>query len=401
MKTNRFSFIPIILTILVFVVSAWLVIPNLTKQNIEGEGVSSAYGSDAVKGEVTQILEEGMVTLGEVEQPYQIVLVKVLEGEYTGELLPIEYGKRQVLASPIQMKIGETVYISVAVRPDTGAVRGFFMDFDRARSILMLFLIFLFFSILISGWKGVRSVIGIGFSMTFIVFYIIPNILDCQDPVITSIIGAFIFLSISQFLVYGWNLKTHAAVMGILLSLVITGLLSSFFVDFTRLTGFGDENILFLSQMVQNLNLRGLLLAGMLIGSLGVLDDLVISQASAVFELRAANNQLGFKFLYKRAMNIGKDHVAATVNTLVLAYAGASLPMLLLFTISNQDPTVLVNLSFIAEEVVRTLVGSIGLFLSVPLTTALAALIATQHHKYPWITKYFGPDNQWDEVHFH
>lgn len=401
MKTNRFSFIPIILTILVFAVSAWLVIPNLTKQNIEGEGVSSAYGSDAVKGEVTQILEEGMVTLGEVEQPYQIVMVKVLEGEYTGELLPIEYGKRQVLASPIQMKIGETVYISVAVRPDTGAVRGFFMDFDRAGSILILFLIFLFFSILISGWKGVRSVIGIGFSMIIIVFYIIPNILDGQDPVITSIIGAFIFLSISQFLVYGWNLKTHAAVMGILLSLVITGLLSSFFVDFTRLTGFGDENILFLSQMVQNLNLRGLLLAGMLIGSLGVLDDLVISQASAVFELRAANNQLGFKFLYKRAMNIGKDHVAATVNTLVLAYAGASLPMLLLFTISNQDPTVLVNLSFIAEEVVRTLVGSIGLFLSVPLTTALAALIATQHHKYPWITKYFGPDNQWDEVHFH
>ena len=153
--------------------------------------------------------------------------------------------------------------------------------------------------------------------------------------------------------------------------------------------------------LTQAMKLKGLLLAGMLVGALGVLDDLVISQASAVFELHAANSSLSFTFLFKRAMNIGKDHAAATVNTLVLAYAGASLPMLLLFSISNQNPVMLINISFIAEEIVRTLVGSIGLFFSIPITTALAALLATQHEKYPWIQKYFGPDNQWDKVHHH
>jgi uncharacterized membrane protein len=238
--------------------------------------------------------------------------------------------------------------------------------------------------------------------LLIIVLYILPQILSGKDPVWVSISGAFVFLAVSQLLVYGWNLKTHSAVVGILISLVLTGLLSSFFVDFTRLTGYGDENALFLSQMsTQTINIKGLLLAGMLIGALGVLDDLVISQASAVFELQAANSSLGFTVLFRRAMNIGKDHAAATVNTLVLAYAGASLPMLLLFSISNQDPAMLINISFIAEEIVRTLVGSIGLFISIPITTALAALLATRHQKYPWIQKYFGPDNQWDRSHHH
>jgi uncharacterized membrane protein len=195
--------------------------------------------------------------------------------------------------------------------------------------------------------------------------------------------------------VYGWNLKTHSAVVGILVSLIITGSISAFFINFTRLTGFGDENAMFLVQLTsQNINMRGLLLAGMIIGALGVLDDLVISQASAVFELHSTNQELGFKTLYQRAMNIGKDHVAATVNTLVLAYAGASLPMLLLFSISNQDPAMLINISYIAEEIVRTLVGSIGLIASIPITTGLAAIVATKHDKFPWLNKYFGPDNQ-------
>jgi len=227
-----------------------------------------------------------------------------------------------------------------------------------------------------------------------IVFFILPQILSGRDPVFVSIIGAFVFLSISQYLVYGWNLKTHSAVVGILVSLIITGSISAFFINFTRLTGFGDENALFLVQMTsQNINMRGLLLAGMIIGALGVLDDLVISQASAVFELHSSNHELGLKTLYQKAMNIGKDHVAATVNTLVLAYAGASLPMLLLFSISNQDPTMLINISNIAEEIVRTLVGSIGLIASIPITTGLAAIVATKHHNFPWMEKFLGSEN--------
>jgi uncharacterized membrane protein len=155
--------------------------------------------------------------------------------------------------------------------------------------------------------------------------------------------------------------------------LLLTGALAWIFVLFARLNGSGDENNMFLMQMLQTpINLRGLLLGGYIIGALGVLDDLVTTQASAVFELHAANAELGFRGLYRSAMRIGQDHVAATVNTLVLAYAGASLPMLLLFSLGRGEYGYLVNFAFIAEEIVRTLVGSLGLIAAVPLTTVIA-----------------------------
>jgi uncharacterized membrane protein len=182
-----------------------------------------------------------------------------------------------------------------------------------------------------------------------------------------------ILLGLTLYLTYGWNLKTHAAVLSMILVLLITGALAGLFVVFTRLTGSGDENALFLIQMLNTqINLRGLLLGGMIIGALGVLDDLVTTQASAVFELHHANETLGFNQLFRAAMRIGQDHVAATVNTLVLAYAGASLPMLLMFSLGRGDYGRLVNFEFVAEEIVRTLVGSLGLIAAVPLTTAIA-----------------------------
>ncbi|HSM25194.1 MAG TPA: YibE/F family protein, partial [Anaerolineaceae bacterium] len=389
----------VILSILVII----MVLPGIQLHNQQpDQEFYTGYESNTVSAKVINMIEEGVTDLGGTRQNYQIFDVEILDGDFQGAVLTVDYGLRQILGSDEKIRNGDLILVTVGQRPDTAEVKAFFTDFVRSRPILYLFLLFVFFSVLISGWKGIRSLLGIGFSLLIIVFYILPQILSGKDPVWVSITGAFVFLAISQFLVYGWNLKTHSAVIGIFISLIITGTLSSFFVDFTRLTGYGDENAMFLSQMsTQTINIKGLLLAGMLIGALGVLDDLVISQASAVFELFAANSSLSFRFLFKRAMNIGRDHAAATVNTLVLAYAGASLPMLLLFTISNQNPAMLINISFIAEEIVRTLVGSIGLFISIPVTTALAALLATRHQQYPWIRKYFGPDNQWSEIHHH
>ncbi len=403
MKINKDQSLtlPLILGIGFIILVTFMILPGIRNASFNDNlEFSTGFESNTVRAKVINLIEQGTADLGGTIQDYQVFDVELVEGEFEGAVLTVDYGLRQILSSEEKIKVGDYILVTVGQRPDTGEVKAFFTDFVRARPIFILFLLFVFFSILISGWKGVRSLFAIGFSLLMIVFYIIPQILAGRDPVWVSISGGFVFLAVSQFLVYGWNLKTHSAVIGIFVSLILTGVLSGYFVDFTRLTGYGDENALFLSQMsVQTINIKGLLLAGMLIGALGVLDDLVISQASAVFELYAANSSLGFSILFKRAMNIGKDHAAATVNTLVLAYAGASLPMLLLFTLSNQDPTMLVNISFIAEEIVRTLVGSIGLFISIPITTALAALLATRHQQYPWIRKYLGPDNQ--EVHSH
>lgn len=403
-KKREHSFIiPIILVIVFSVLVTMMITPGIKLHSQESAiNYNTGYESKTVSARVIQLIEEGETDLGGTFQSYQVFDVELTEGDYKGAVLTVDYGLRQILGSEEKINEGDYILVTVGQRPDTLELKAFFTDFVRSRQILYLFLFFVLISILISGWKGVRSLFGIAFSLLIIVLYVLPQILSGKDPVWISISGAFVFLAISQFLVYGWNLKTHSAVIGILISLVLTGLISGYFIDFTRLTGYGDENALFLSQLsTQTINLKGLLLAGMLIGALGVLDDLVISQASAVFELKTANSSLGFSPLYKRAMNIGKDHAAATVNTLVLAYAGASLPMLLLFSLSNQDPAMLINISFIAEEIVRTLVGSIGLFFSIPITTALAALLATRHQNYPWIHKFFGPDNQGSQSHPH
>jgi uncharacterized membrane protein len=197
-------------------------------------------------------------------------------------------------------------------------------------------------------------------------------------------------------------LKTHSAVLGVLISLVITGLLAHFFVNLTRLTGFGSEEALFLVQQADaQINVRGLVLGGMLIGALGVLDDLVTTQASAVFELHAASPSLPLADLFRSAMRIGQDHVAATVNTLVLAYAGAALPMLLLFSLSGQQYGYLINLEFVTEEIVRTLVGSLGLILAVPITTSLASLVAVHHHRLGSASRFLGPANLGGHPHVH
>lgn len=397
-KQKRNYLFPALVILMAVILILVLVSPILRNLAFSAnQDYSSAYGSDTVRAKVLTITEEGMNTLGAIEQAYQVFDVEILEGKFKGSITTVDYGRRQLASSAVKIRPGDQILVTVGQRPDTLEVRAFFTDFIRNRSILYLFLIFVFFSVLISGWKGIRSLLGIVFSLAIIIFFILPQILAGNNPVWVSIVGSFAFLSISQYLVYGWNLKTHSAVLGILISLLLTGIISAVFINFTRLTGFGDENAMFLAQMsAQNINMRGLLLAGMIIGALGVLDDLVISQASSVFELLAVNPSLGFISLYQRAMNIGKDHVAATINTLVLAYAGASLPMFLLFSLSNQNPAMLINVSYVAEEIVRTLVGSIGLIISIPLSTILAALIATKHPQYPWIMRYFGPENQPD-----
>lgn len=375
----------------------WLV-PRLTtffsSQRPPGQ---VGYDSSTVRAEVLEILETGQITLGERPQRYQVFTARVLEGNFAGQVVEIEYGLQQIRPNDADVRAGEQVLISIGVRPD-GQIVAFFTDFIRIGSIFQLFLIFVLFSVLIGGWKGLRGLLGIALSLIVIVAYIIPQILAGKNPVLVSIIGSFGFLAVSLYIVYGWTLKTHAAVLGMLIALVITGVLAWLSINFTRLSGFGDENVMFLAQMTATpIDMRGLLLGGMIIGALGVLDDLVISQSSAVFELHGANPTLRLGFLYRRAMNIGRDHVAATVNTLVLAYAGASLPMLLMFSLNNQNPGLLLNLNFIAEEVVRTLVGSIGLFASVPITTALACLAAVYAHRLGKWRRWLGPETGTEE----
>jgi uncharacterized membrane protein len=361
------------------------------------QNTSGAYGSEAVRARVREILEEGQITLGENEQPYQILLVEILEGEYQGILMEVDYGKRQLRNDTNAFSPGDEIFVTLG-RDLNGFLSAYYLDYVRTNPLLILLGVFVAATILLGRWKGVGSLLSLAFTMLVITGYIIPHILAGEDPLRVSLIGSTILLGTTLYITYGWNLKTHASVLSMVAALVLTGLLSLYFVALTRLTGSGQENALFLIQFSSvTINLRGLLLGGMIIGALGVLDDLVSSQSAAVFEIYGANPSLSFGSIFEKSMRIGRDHVAATVNTLVLAYAGASLPLLLLFTLGQGNYGFLLNAAFVAEEVVRTLVGSLGLIAAVPITSLIATALALRGNRFGKWRPFFGPMTGDDE----
>jgi len=392
-STQRTFLIAAGATVIVFALIVLFLLPSLraARPTPAVQAPELGFGSHTAEGRIIEIIETGQIQLGDVTQDYQTLRVEILEGEFEGLKLVLDYGKTQLRPAGLDLKPGDRVFLTVG-RGVNNTLQTQFQDFRRTGPLLILFATFVAFSVLISGWKGVRGLLGMGVSIAVIILYIIPQILAGKDPILVSVSGAFFLLAVTLYLVYGWTLKTHAAVLGTFFSLILTALLAGYFVDLTRLTGYGSENALFLMQQsAGTINMQGLVLGGMLIGALGVLDDLVITQASVVFEIFSLNPELSIRALYRRSMRVGQDHVAATVNTLVLAYAGAALPMFLLFSISGVQIGYLLNLEYVAEEVVRTMVGSLGLIAAVPLTTYLSSLIAKRSTRGGGIWDLLGP----------
>lgn len=360
----------------------------------------NGFGSDFARAQITQIIESGTTTMMAHEQSYQVMMAKLQEGKYEGITLQIDYGKRELRPNGIHFQTGDEIYVTTGKGPDN-VLKAYYVDYDRTKELWILVGVFVIAMIIVGRWKGVGSVVGLIFSIVVIMGYVIPHVLSGEDPVQVSLIGSGILLGVTLYITYGWNLKTHASFISMVLSLLLTGALTVFFVGLTRLSGSGDENANYLMQLsTVTLDLRGLLLGGMIIGALGVLADLVTTQSAAVFEIYDANPALGFKGVFAKTMRIGQDHVAATVNTLVLAYTGASLPLLLIFSLGKGNFSMLLNIEFVTEEVVRTLVGSLGLVAAVPISSFIATVIALYSHKLGVWRSILGPATD-GETHFH
>jgi uncharacterized membrane protein len=361
---------------------------------------NSGFGSETVSAQVLQVVDQGTVNLGGVDQAYEDLEVKILEGQYKGAVVQMNYGKDQFQPEGIHYGPGDQILVTIGSGQNSELIAEY-ADAIRTRPILILLSVFIAALLVVARWKGFRSLLALVFSFAVVIWYIIPHIIHGEDPVKVSIIGSMILLIVTLYLTYGWNIKTHSAVVGILIVLIITGVLAWLFVKIAFLTGNGSEEAIYLIQIPGiKVNLRGLLLGGMIIGAIGVLDDLVITQASAVFELRKANPVLGLKELYSKAYRIGQDHVASTVNTLVMAYTGVALPMLLLFTLARGNYGELINLASVAEEIVRTLVGSVGLVAAVPVSTFISTLLALYSDRLGAIRSYLGPETD-GEMHSH
>lgn len=345
--------------------------------------MAGTYGSQISRAKVTQIISQDEQQINGRAHAHQLMQVELLDGPYQGMTMQSDY--LQLDMGLPRFIPGDEIYVQVGPGQNNTLVANYF-DYVRSAPLLILLAVFVLAILVMGRWKGLGSLIGLVFSMLMIIGYVIPHILSGEDPIKVSLIGSIILLGATLYLTYGWNLKTHASMVSMIVSLAVTGLLSLVFVNLARLTGFGDENTMFLIQFSSaQIDPHGLLLGGMIIGALGVLDDLVTAQSAAVVEIHDANPSLGFRQTFEKAMHIGEDHVAATVNTLVLAYTGAALPLLLIFTLGGGNYSLFLNSEFLAEEIVRTLVGSLGLIAAVPLSTLVAsALIVHQDRLGQW-----------------
>jgi uncharacterized membrane protein len=255
-----------------------------------------------------------------------------------------------------------------------------FVDFERGRALLVLAIVFAALVVALGRWQGLRSLAGLAVALAVVVFFLLPALLDGRPPLATALVGALAVMLATMALTHGINLKSGAAMLGTAAALLLTALLAVLAVQLASITGFASEEAnLLLAQPDASVSVSGLVLAGIVIAALGVLDDVTISQASTVLALRRANPALRARRLFAEAMAVGRDHLGATVNTLVLAYVGASLPVLLIFASQGTSFTDAINREVVAQEIVAILVGSIGLIAAVPLTTALAAILATRN----------------------
>lgn len=337
--------------------------------------VNAQEAVEVLEGTVVNIIDQKIIIPknSDEKQQYQKLKISITKGALKDHEIIVENGKFYTANQQVY-KIGDRLVLSH--HKDTEGKDIFFIsDYVRRAPMFILFIVFMALAALIGKWRGIASLLGMVVSFLIIFLFILPQILKGNDPTVVAIIGSAFIIPATFYLSHGFNKKTTVAVVGTIISLIITGILASIFVEASKLTGFASEEAGFLQSTIQGeINIKGLLLAGIIVGVLGVLDDVTVSQSAIVTQLKIANPKLKIEELYRRAMDVGQDHISSMVNTLILVYTGAALPLLLLFVNSGRPFLEIINYEIIADEVVRTLVGSIGLILAVPITTFIAVL---------------------------
>lgn len=311
----------------------------------------------------------------------QPLRVRIIEGEERGKELDLAYEARGNEARNV-LEIGDKVVVGRSLSyPDLNA-EYYVADVYRLGGLMWLLAFFLFTAVAFAGKHGVRSFAGLLLSFVVIMYYIVPQILDGANPFLVSFLGTIAIASSALFIAHGIKTRTTIAFVSTIITILLALVLSYISVIGLKLFGLGSEEAYYL-QFAGDvaINLQGLLLGGLIIGTLGVLDDVTTAQAAAVDEIHKANHRFGLKELYKRGASVGKEHIVSLVNTLVLAYTGASFPLLLLFHIYTQPLWLTLNSEIMVEELVRMLVGSIALIFAVPITTMLAAYVYTRKKK--------------------
>jgi len=332
--------------------------------------------AESVKAKVQRIIEEQTIVRENGAKITQQNLELIsLGGESKGETLIFNGISNIDVVSARAYKPGDLVFVNIDQNQE-GGQEIYIVDYVREGGLLWLLILFVVVVVLVGGKIGWRSLVALGFSFWLIMKFLTPLILNGYNPMVVGPVTALLILMCLVYITEGWNRKAHIAIMSIFSALIITFGLSWFFVNLTQLSGTASEEVMFLiSDNIRAINFQGLLLAAIIIGALGVLDDIAIGQIEAVEQLIINNPAQTRIKIFGSAMAIGRAHLGAIINTLFLAYAGASLPLILLFNIKSEpflSFSQVINNEEIATEIVRSLVGVIGLCLTMPIATILA-----------------------------
>jgi uncharacterized membrane protein len=303
------------------------------------------------------------------------VRVEILAGEHKGEILDGYLQGPSGQQELPRYEVGDAVVVNASAEPDSTFIA--VADLYRIPVLALLLAIFAASVTIVGGWRGVRSLIALALTLVVVIRLVVPLILAGYDPAIVAIIAATGVTIVTFLLTEGARMTTVAAAIGTFVALALTAVLAVVFDELARFTALrGSEDAAYLQGLgIEGLDLGGLILAGIIFGALGILDDVTVTQAATVAELHEADPRVSRLDLARRSMNVGRSHIAATVNTLVLAYVGASLPLIVLFAAGRQDPLLIASTEIVAVEVVRAIVGSIGIVAAVPLTTAFAVFL--------------------------
>lgn len=303
-----------------------------------------------------------------VEDTVQTLSAQLLDGPQAGQVIEIKNDY-------LQLKPGQKFFVNYLVDID-GRIIYSVRDIDRRGPIYWLLGLFIAVVVAFGGRQGVRAIISLVGSFLAIIYILLPLLISGYSPIIVSSVVGGIILFCAIFFTHGFNKQSLVAFSGTFIGVVLTAVMAIIAVAGTDLTGFASEEAVYLNFTTDGIiNFKGLLLGGIMIGVLGVLDDIAVTQVAVVAELKRIAKNLSPLEIFKRSIVVGREHVSALVNTLVLAYAGVSLPLLLWFSTSDASFTMIINEELFATEIVRTIVGSIGLILTVPITTLLAVYL--------------------------
>jgi uncharacterized membrane protein len=342
----------------------------------EGGHVLSGALSDCGSRSVGQVLTTAPVpgTPGSGRCVQNLITIDSGPNAGANTLLEFEPGPDQPALAP-----GDHIRIMRQVDEQGTTTYGFY-DYERGWPLVALALAFAVVIVAVTRWRGLLALVGIAVAFAVLVVFLLPALRDGAPAIPVALVASAAILYAVMYLAHGVNLRTSAALLGTLSSLLLAAGLSWSAIGLAHLTGLSEEQNSQVAAYLGHVSITGLLLAGFIIGSLGVLNDVTVTQASTVFELAHVDGDTSRRAIFLSAMRVGRDHIASTVYTLVLAYAGSSLPLLLLFSVANRSlPDVLTSES-VAIELARSAVGGIALALSVPLTTAIAAVLATPEH---------------------